>query len=127
MATVAADIQRILSDDFAQSVVVTPPGGAGVGIVAYANKHNITTDANGFISVNTMKARVTVAIGVMQSAGFDIYDTFGKLINFENWLFQWTDPQNVSVTYVCPRGGSVANESTGLITFTLQYYKPPTP
>ena len=127
LARVAKDIQRILTTDFAQDVIFTPPLGAPITVSGYVGKHAVTLNELGFAQVNSNQAQCTVTEKSLEAKGYITRDSNGDLLNFNNHLITWTDVSNQTKTYMVQKGKSGPDESVGSIVFTLGYYKVGTP
>lgn len=121
---VARDIKQILTTDFAQDIIFTPPGGSPITISGYASKHSIDVNEIGFVSVNMKKGHVTVTEQTLLAAGYTTRDGNDSLITFEGHLVTYTDASGRPKTYLIQKGGGKFDEATGMIILILGNYKP---
>lgn len=127
LTTVNRDIQQILSTDFAQNIIFTPPLGVPVTVTGYAGKHSINVNELGFITVNSKEARITITEAFLVAKGYITRGSDDNLLSFAGHLVTWTDVSEKTMTYIVQKGKSAPDETVGTISFVLGYYKVGTP
>lgn len=120
---IGKDIQRILTTDIAQDIILTPLSGSPVTVSGYASKHSIDVNDIGFVSVNLKKAYIDVTEKSLKDKGIITRDSSNNLLDFDGYLVTYTDMSNQTKTYIVQKGQSKPDESTGHIIMILGYYK----
>ena len=118
------DLVQVTTTDIGQDLTFTPPIGAPVTVSGYASKHSIVVNELGFVSVNTKKVSITVMESVLIAAGYVTRNSDGSLMTFTRHLITFTDVSGLTVTYIVQESDRLADESLGMLKFTLGVYQP---
>lgn len=122
---VSKDIQQILSNDFAQNIIMQTPDLTidPKTVLGTAGKHSLQVGELGFITINSTKAHCCIPEKNMINAGIVTREINGNMITFAGFLITWTDVSGQTKTYIVQKGNSRPDESVGTVVFTLTDYK----
>lgn len=118
MADARDDIQDILTntDEFANPVIFTPPGGQPVTVNGLCIKHNLKFDEFGN-AVSSKTERTTISEPALIAAGYTVRNAANEVALIGHKI-TWTDVMNITWSYIIAQ--NIAGETNGIIVLTLK-------